>query len=336
MNPSTLGQTLHAYFADYLITLRGLRPGTIRSYRDAIRLFLVFVAGQRRCAITRLRLEDLTYERTLEFLRHLEEARGNHPRTRNQRLAALHSLFGFVASREIELLHVCQRVAAIPAKRASPVEIRFLDRAEITTMLSAIETQGRRALRDRTLLVLLYNSGARVQEVADLRHGQLDLGEHPRVRLHGKGGKWRSCPLWDETVRLLLALRGPARPDPEAPVFIGRKGQPLTRFGIYKIVRRRAAVLDAPPSPRRGQRVSPHILRHSMAVHLLESGVDVNVIRGWLGHAQLETTNRYAEITLRLKEEALRVCEFAKQPEASPGAVDWRTDDALLAWLSSL
>jgi site-specific recombinase XerD len=333
----TLGQLLHTYFVDHLVALKGLRSGTIRSYRDTVRLFLVFVARDRGRAITRLHLEDLTFERTLAFLRHLEEVRGNHPRTRNQRLAALRSLFGFLAERAPEFLHVCQRVAAIPTKRAAPAEIRFLDRAEITKMLVAIPKQGRHALRDRALLVFLYNTGARVQEVADLRSGQLDLGEHARVRLCGKGGKWRACPLWDETARLLRALGENAAPDSAAPVFTARKGRPLTRFGIYKIVRRRARVLDETPSARRGQRVSPHILRHSMAVHLLESGVEVNAIRGWLGHVQLETTYRYAEITMRAKEEALRACEIVDGASTgSPAPAAWRSDQALLSWLSSL
>ena len=146
-----------------------------------------------------------------------------------------------------------------------------------------------------------------MQEAADLRAGHLDLGEHPVVRLHGKGDKWRTCPLWRQTAELLSSLLGSAgpAPGPAAPVFSAR-GQPLTRFGIYKIVRRHAAGLD---DPRTGRSVSPHVFRHTAAVHLLEAGVEVNVIRGWLGHADLSTTNRYAEINTRTKLAALRAVE---------------------------
>lgn len=338
MSLPALGQLLHAYFADHLVAMKGLRPSTIRSYRDTVRLYLLFVANDRHRAITRLLLDDLTFERTLAFLHHLENVRGNHPRTRNQRLAALHGLFDFLAGRAPEILHVSQRVAAIPSKRAAPAEIRFLDRAEISAMLGAIPSHGRRAERDRALLLFLYNTGARAQEVCDLRRGQIDFGDHARVRLCGKGGKWRSCPLWAETTQILRRLCDEAGASPSAPVFTARAGQPLTRFGIYKIVRRRARVLEGEDSASgRGRRVSPHILRHSTAVHLLESGVDMNVIRTWLGHAQLETTYRYAEITMKAKEEALRACEVPDEGSAaSPARGAWRNDEALLSWLASL
>src|SRR6266702_3213379 len=233
-----VGPLLHSYFAGHLIAVKGLRPASVRSYRDTIRLLLVFTAADKGCKITRLRLEDLTFDRVTGFLRHLEQDRGNHVRTRNQRLAAVHSLFEYLASRDPELLGTCQ------------------------------------------------------QEAADLRVGHLDLGEHPLARLHGKGDKWRTCPLWRKTADLLsLLLQSRDQPAaPGTPVFSAR-GQPLTRYGIYKIIRRHGARLD---DPRTGRRISPHIFRHTAAVHLLEAGVEVNVIRGWLGHADLSTTNRYA------------------------------------------
>jgi site-specific recombinase XerD len=174
--------------------------------------------------------------------------------------------------------------------------------------------------------------------VADLRTEHLDLGDHPRVRLHGKGDKWRTCPLWEETarwLRLLLATL-PSSP-PGSPVFASSTGRPLTRFGIYKLVRRHACWLEGAEPPPRGRRITPHVFRHTTAVHLLEAGVEVNVIRAWLGHADLSTTNRYAEINTRTKEAALRACE--PPPEASEGFPRrpvWRSDDALFNWLASL
>jgi site-specific recombinase XerD len=253
-------------------------------------------------------------------------------------LAAVHTLFEYIAGQAPEMLHVCQRVAAIPAKRVPPPETRFLERDEIQTLLAGLPSRGRHALRDRALLLFLYNTGARAQEVADLRVEHLNLGSHPRVRLHGKGDKWRACPLWQETARLLRLLLE-ARGDqiqPRAPVFSSSGGRPLTRFGIYKVVRRHAGVLDGDPCESKRRRISPHVFRHTTAVHLVEAGVEVNVIRGWLGHADLSTTNRYAEINTRAKEAALRACEPPSASEGFPRRPVWRSDETLLDWLSSL
>jgi len=329
-----LGRILHSFFFDHLITVKGLRPASVRSYRDTIRLLLVFAAADKRCKITRLTLGDLTFERVVRFLRYLEADRGNHARTRNQRLATLHSLFEYIASRAPEMLDVCQRVAAIPTKRVAPPETRFLERDEVQQLLDNLPRDGRLALRDHALLLFLYNTGARVQEAADLRVEHLDLGEHPRVRLHGKGDKWRTCPLWQQTAWTLDSLLQSLDPSPtpETAVFSAH-GRPLTRFGIYKIVRRHAANLD---DSRTKRRISPHTFRHTAAVHLLEAGVEVNVIRGWLGHADLSTTNRYAEINTKAKQEALRACE-PPDTSAGPRATPiWRSDETLLNWLASL
>jgi site-specific recombinase XerD len=236
-----------------------------------------------------------------------------------------------------EMIQTGQQVALIPVKRTAPAEMQFLERQELTALFHALPANARNALRDRTLLLFLYNTGARVQEVAELRGNNLDLNASPRVRLHGKGDKWRTCPLWQETaqqLRLLLDQRL-TRQDGETPVFVSSAGLPLTRFGIYKIVRRHCRHLDSGGAHPR--RVSPHLFRHSSAVHLLESGVEINVIRGWLGHVSLETTNRYAEITIHMKEAALRVCE---PPVDSSTLVRrkvvWKDDATLLAWLNSL
>ena len=328
-----LGPVLHSFFASHLITVKGLRPASVRSYRDTVRLFLLFIAADKGCKITRLTLSDLTFDRVVAFLRHLEQERGNHPRTRNQRLAALHCLFDYLAGREPDMLATGQQVAAIPIKRAAPPETRFLERDEIEDLLRQLPRDGPLALRDRALILFLYNTGARAQEVAGLRAEHLDLGEHPLVRLHGKGGKWRTCPLWQQTARLLTALPGPAGPPaPGAPVFAAH-GQPLTRYGIYKIIRRHASRFD---DPRTGRRVSPHTFRHTAAVHLLEAGVEVNVIRGWLGHADLATTNRYAEINTKTKLAALQAAEPHDVSAGSRTNPIWRSDQSLLNWLASL
>ena len=335
MSPSApLGQLLHSYFLDHLIAVKRLRPGSVRSYRDTIRLLLLFVAADKRCKLTRLQLGDLTFERVVAFLRHLEHDRGNSIRTRNQRLAAVRSLFEYIATRSPEMLAVCQQVAALPAKRVPPPETRFLERDEAQRLLAGLPNHGRHALRDRALILFLYNTGARVQEAADLRVGHLDLSEHPTVRLHGKGDKWRTCPLWQQTAQTLeqLMQSQPQPITPQTAVFTAR-GQPLTRSESTSSSAATPADLD---DPRTGRLVSPHTFRHTAAVHLLEAGVEVNVIRGWLGHADLTTTNRYAEINTKAKQEALLRTEPPGTSAGSRTNPIWRTDDTLLNWLASL
>lgn len=330
-----LGPLVRSFFIDHLVTVKGLRPSSVRSYSDTIRLLLCFIAEQRGRKITKLTLEDLSFEQIVQFLRHLEVDRHNQVRTRNQRLAALHALFEYIASREPRLLETCQRVAAIPMKRAAPAETHFLERDEMQGLLRHLPRSGRHALRDRALILFLYNTGARASEVAEVRVVNLQLGQPALVRLHGKGDKWRTCPLWDQTAKLLTELLDPAGESSAAdtPVFRSANGSALTRFGIYKVVRRLAGYLDDAGT---GRAVSPHVFRHTAAMHLLEAGVEVNVIRGWLGHADLTTTNRYAEINTKTKMAALAVTEPAITSEAGRATPIWRSDESLLNWLTSL
>lgn len=339
MRAEDLGRVTYSFFVDYLSVQKGLRPASIKSYRDTVRLFLQFASSDARRKITRLSLQDLTLGRVKAFLEYLERDRKNHIRTRNQRLAALHTFFEYVATRIPEMLPVCEQVAGIPMKRVHSPETTYLERDEISSLLAHLPSEGPYALRERALFMFLYNTGARVQEVADVRIGDLELDGSPRVRLHGKGDKWRTCPLWNETtslLRTLLRQRPTTNLSLEDAVFLSQNGKPLTRFGIYKIVRRHTDTLW---QDRRSIRrhISPHVFRHTAAVHLLESGVEVNVIRSWLGHVSLETTNRYAEITTRMKEDALRACEPKNDSsEGYPRKPVWRDDETLLSWLDSL
>lgn len=328
-----LGSLLHSFFEDHLPCQKGLQPTTIRSYRDALMLYLRFVADDRRCKLTRLQPADLTCGRVLRFLDHLEKQRGNGVATRNQRLAALRSLFEYAAGRIPELLTEAQRVAAVPTKRTPPPRTRYLQRDEVEALFKALPSSGPRALRDRTLLLFLYNTGARVQEVAQLQVRQLELTSKPRVHLHGKGDKWRICPLWVQTASLLTELLGKRATSADAPVFVSATGRALTRFGLYKIVRRHGTGQDGLSR----EAPSPHTYRHTTAVHLLEAGVEVNVIRAWLGHVSLETTNRYAEITVQMKAQALEACAPPVNASAGlPRKPVWRDDESLLKWLRSL
>jgi integrase/recombinase XerD len=341
MNASTppLGAILASFFNDHLKLQRGLRPNSIRSYADAMRLLLQYVAKADRKKITQLGLDDLDADVVAHFLNSLEETRSNAAQSRNQRLAALRTFFEYVGQRFPERLGQAQKVAAIPRKRAQPPETIFLERDEIQGTLAALPVDGRHALRDRTLLLFLYNTGARVQEAADVRSSDVHFDPTPRVHLHGKGDKWRVCPLWAETSDLLRKLLSEQRSGspPDRPIFTGARNAALTRFGIYKIIRRYTAQVVKKGSDGRSRRVSPHVWRHTTAVHLLEAGVEINVIRAWLGHSSLETTNRYAEITIRTKQAALEKCTVPDAAEERiPRKPVWQTDAALLNWLQSL
>lgn len=333
---STIGQVLFNFFEDHLNVQKGLQPGSIKSYRDTMKLFLAFVAGACRKPVTRLVLADLSSQRVLDFLQMIERERHNKPQTRNQRLAALHTFYRYLATHHCELLAEAERVEAIPNKRAAPAETRYLEHDEVEQLFQALVAQGNRALRDRALLMLLYNTGARVQEIADLRVGDVDLAGPLRVRLHGKGDKWRACPIWPETATLLRQLDTVRTGDTQAPLFVSGRQQPLTRFGIYKLVRRHTEGFIRRGANNQPKTISPHSFRHTTAVRLLESGVDLNVIRAWLGHVSLDTTNRYAEITMRTKMAALAACMPPTTSAASPARVRWRHDQDLMKWLQSL
>jgi len=339
MKLPTVGQVVHGFLVDHLQVTKGLRPSSIASYRDGLRLFLHFVAADAGVKITALPLTALTADRVLGFLRSLEKARGNNTRTRNQRLAMLRTFFAYIASRIPEVLAVAEQVAHVPTKRVAPAETHYLDRTEIEALFARLPAGRSEADRDRALLLFLYNTGARVQEVADLRVGHLVLDRQPWVRLHGKGDKWRSCPLWKETAEhlrcLIQAPQAHRVAGPDEAVFRSSRGTPLTRFGLYKIVRRHAACFDAASGSMK-RRVTPHVFRHTAAVHLLEAGVEVNVIRGWLGHVSIDTTNRYAQITLRTKTAALNVSTSPVRANRRALAPSWSTDAGLMSWLESL
>jgi len=334
---SSVGQVLFAFFEDHLKVQKGLRPGSVRSYRDTLKLFLTYVATSCRRPITRLTLPELSSQRVLDFLGVIESVRLNQVRTRNQRLAALRTFYRYLAVRHPEMLAEAERVEAIPTKRTPPPETRYLERDEIDKLFTTLPKQGSLALRDRALLMLLYNSGARAQEIAELRVGDVDLVEPLRVRLHGKGDKWRSCPLWPQTAEALKQLATVRRGDKSVSLLTSRQHRPLTRFGIYKLVKRHTATLCSAPPHAKHRGVSPHVFRHSIAVRLLEEGIDENVIRGWLGHVSLDTTHRYAEITLRTKQAAVAVClppiGRSETPRRTAG---WQKDEELMTWLTSL
>jgi site-specific recombinase XerD len=326
-------QLLHVYFHDWLVGQRNISRHTILSYRDTWRLFLRFVSLRQQCRVTDLTFTQLTAEEVLAFLQHLEQDRQVSINTRNCRLAALRSFFAFVADREPLALAHCAAVLRIPTKRGTRRAVCYLELAEVAAILAQPARQTVEGQRDHALLALLYNTGARIQEALDLCPQDIRFETPAQVRSHGKGRKERLCPLWPETANLLAALLRRQPRTPDAPLFVNRYGHPLGASGVRVQLRRyvRSAAQQLPALL--AKRISPHTFRHTAAVALVVAGVDVTVIRSWLGHARLDTTNRYAQASMATRREALE--RIADQPGVGVPPV-WKRDDALLAWLESL
>jgi site-specific recombinase XerD len=332
--PNLLGAIIRDYFTDHLPTLRGASPHTIHSYRDSIVLLLRFLAAQGGRAITQLDLVDIDPSGILAFLSYLEKERKNGVPTRNIRLSAIHALFHFVASRNPEHLELAQRVLGIPFKRARQRVIDYLEYEEIESILQAIDRTTTQGTRDYALLATMFNTGARVQEIADLRFRDLQLNRPFQVRLFGKGRKERYCPIWPQTASVLRAFCKARDPEsqPEAHVFLNHRGAQLSRFGIRHILGRcLQRARDDVPNLRK-KRLHPHSMRHSTAVALLKSGVDLSTISHLLGHASPTTTSRYAKVDLEMKRKAIARVKPVSRRSRSP----WGKDSTILDWLESL
>jgi site-specific recombinase XerD len=273
--PNLLGAAIRDYFTDHLPRLRGTSPHTIHSYRDSIVLLLRFLARERKMPVTGLDLSDLDPPGILAFLTHLEQERKNVVSTRNVRLSAIHAFFHFVASRNPEHVELAQRVLGIPFKRTRQRAIDYLEYEEIDAILKSIVRTTPQGSRDYALLATMFNTGGRVQEIADVRACDLQLTKPFQVRLFGKGRKERYCPLWPQTAAVLKAFCEQRNLDmrSETRVFLNHRGQPLTRFGIRHILARcLRSACDTAPNLRK-KRLHPHSVRHSTAVALLKSGV---------------------------------------------------------------
>jgi site-specific recombinase XerD len=330
-----LGSWVRRFLLEHLVSERNLARNTQQSYRDTLRLLLPFAARHSGKAIDRLHVGDLTAERICAFLLELEQQRGCAAATRNQRLAAIRSLAHFIGRRCPEAVSWCGEVRAIPFKKAPRPLVSYLEKAEMDALLAAPDVSGKQGRRDHAVLLFLYNTGARADETAHVQIGDLELGQTPdrdpsAVLIRGKGNKQRRCPLWSRTVNELLPLTSGRAPGQR--VFLNRRGQPLTRYGIHALVERYAAAVAKTQPSLAGKQVSPHTIRHTTATHLLRAGVDINTIRAWLGHVSLTTTNIYAEVDLEMKAKALATCEGQEEEAKKP----WREDEGLMAFLRSL
>jgi integrase/recombinase XerD len=334
-NKQTLGPWIRRFLLEYLPGDRNLARNTQRSYRDAIRLLVLYAATTLHRNVDDLLITDIPAEIVRKFLRHIEEKRRCCVASRNQRLAAVHGLAAFIAERCPEHMEWCAQIRAVKSKPSAPVPISYLEKHEIDALLAAPDSTTRVGFRDHTLLLFLYNSGARADEAAHVRIEDLHLhaggnSTPSSVRLQGKGGKVRTCPLWPSTTAELNKLIS-GRADKE-PVFFNRNGKPLTRFGIHDVVTRHAQTVMAQIPEMKQKLVRPHVIRHTTATHLLRAGVDINTIRAWLGHVSINTTNIYAETDLDMKAKALGMCEM-KPPRTRKA---WRDNPDLMSFLAQL
>jgi integrase/recombinase XerD len=334
--PTTLALLLREFFASHLPNVRGMSPHTIKSYRDSLVLLLRFVAEHTKRSVTGLDLEDLQPREIEPFLAYLEEKRSNTGATRNIRLSAIHSFFRFLAAQHPHKLEQAQRVLAIPFKKTRTRVIDYLEYDEIQQILSVIDRSTPKGRRDYTLLATMFNTGARVQEILDLRACDLQLIKPFQLRLTGKGRKQRCCPLWPQTAQLLrqLCTESNIAATSETRIFQNRWNEPLTRFGVRHILKTCLEQAQASIATLRSKRLHPHSMRHSTAIALLKSGVDLSTIAQWLGHASIETTNRYAAIDLEMKRRAIASIKPLKGSRNRPKL--WRPKESVLEWLEAL
>jgi site-specific recombinase XerD len=324
---------LHRFFHQWLVEQLNASHHTVISYRDTWRLFLRYAAALKEKSVARLRLSDLTAAEVLAFLKHIEEERKVSIGTRNCRLAAIHSFFSFLMSHEPLVAAQCAEVLQIPVKRGATREITYLEADEVAAILSEPNRSTVEGQRDHVLLALLYNTGARIQEILDLCPCAVRLESPAQVRLMGKGRKERTCPLWPETVDLLKALLKRCPRTESERIFANRYGQPLGAAGVrFKLGQYARAATKQMPSLA-GKRISPHIFRHTAGVHLVAAGVDVTVIRDWFGHAHLDTTNHYARANVETKRKALEKLSKSARLARPPR---WKRDADLMAWLDQL
>jgi len=326
-----IGPWIRRFLLEHIVEDRNLARNTQASYRDTLALLIPFITDIVKKLPDQLVFEDLSSNNIRLFLLHLEEHRRCSVATRNQRLAAIHALSRFVSERSPEHIAWAATIRLIPFKRRDMPSMPYLDKPEMDALLDIVDRTTVTGLRDYAILLFLYNTGARADEVARLTVADVYLDHSPSVKVLGKRRKERICPLWSLTAQNLRAIIA-GRPD-DTPVFLNCRGQALTRFGIHALVARYVEKARQKMPSLSAKRVSPHTIRHTTAVHLLRAGVDINTIRAWLGHVSLDTTNVYAEIDLEMKAKALAHCEiFSSQSQSR----DWKDQPELMAFLRSL
>jgi integrase/recombinase XerD len=329
--PPGFPNLIRDFFCDRLRNQQNVSPHTVASYRDTFRLLFTFLRKERNTRPTELTLAEIDAPTVLKFLAHLESARGNSVRTRNARLAAIRAFVGYASARDPTALPVAKRVLAIPQKRFDRPLLAYLTRTEIEAVLNAPDRTEWSGRRDHVLFTVMYNTGMRVSEVIGLRCSDIDVGPCASVRIHGKGRKDRCVPLWKATAALVKAWLTENVFSDDAALFPNRHGRPLSRSGVEDRLHRAVTTAVDHCPPLKEKNVSPHTLRHTTAMHLLQAGVDMTVIALWLGHESCETTHLYVEADLEMKR---RVLDQIDAPSIK--AKRRRKSDELLDFLDGL
>jgi len=330
------------FLLEYITSIRNQSNNTQKSYRDCFKLLLPHMAEYLKKDIDKLLIVDITPENIKNFLNYIENDRKCIVKTRNQRLAAICAFAYYVSINRPEHMEWSRLIHTIPVKKESVKVVNgsimprlfYLEKNEMNALLNAPNQKTVQGQRDYALLLFLYNSGARASEATSLTIGNLLYVNHhtnPQVIIYGKGNKRRTCPLWKKTIDMLKPFI--VGRNPSENVFLNRYGEPITRFGVYEMVSRYAVIAAQTVPSIIKKRVSPHTIRHSTASHLLESGVDINTIRAWMGHVSVNTTNIYAEVNMQMKANALKTCEIE---DKSKYQKTWKSNMKLLDILTNL
>ena len=330
-----LAHLVESFFRDYLQRIRGASPHTVRAYRDSLSLFFRYLADAHGRSVADLQLEDVRADFVLSFLAHLETQRGNSVATRNGRLCALQSFVRHLLRHDPTRAEQYHRILSLPSKKAGMRVASYLEPEEVRVLLAQPDRATPLGQRDHALLLFLYNTGARVGEALGVRMNDLELDLPRQVRLRGKGGKERFCPLWAQTAAALKELTERWSIEPGSVVFCNARGRRLTRDGVAYILEKSVAQAQHALPELAKRTITPHALRHSCAVALLQAGIDVTVIRDYLGHASVATTSRYIATNLRMKREVLEAF-WQRAGIAPPHTTPWRPRPDLLAFLQSL
>jgi integrase/recombinase XerD len=336
MKPTDFSVHVTSFLTHYLAAQRNVSPNTIKAYRDVFTLLLRFCRDVQGIAPERLRLEQMDVSLVEAFLDYLEREKKSSLRTRNHRLAALHAFFRYVQSEEPAHMLQCQKILAIPQRRCAHPTVAYLSKEELAEILAQPDLRTPYGRRDAVLLSVLYDTGARVQELIDLSAGDVRLDPPAQLRLLGKGRKMRTVPLMGNTAQLLrdhLQENHLDRPEQfEMPLFQNARRQRLSRSGIRYILQKHLARARS-KRPSLNRTVSPHTLRHSKGMHLLQSGISLEMIRDFLGHVDVKTTQIYARANLEMKRNALEKINDPSPVQAIPC---WQENKGLLDWLRSL
>jgi site-specific recombinase XerD len=323
------------FLTNFLPNEKGLSENTILAYRDTLKLLLKYCDECLNLKIDKLLCDRIDDKIIRTFLDYLEEKRSCSERTRNARLAAIKTFFYYLGREVPQCLDISRKINAIAQKKIPHKTVDYLDAEELDAILQSIDVNSRNGLRDKALLMFMYNTGARVKEVVDVKLSDLRLDAASQVKLTGKGNKERMCPLWEETIEAIktyISVKKPQNREDSCHLFLNDRGESITRFGINYIVKKYTGLAIQKQPSLKQKKVSSHTFRHTTAVHLLKAGNELNVVRLWLGHASLNTTHMYAEIDMEMKKEIILKMQ---PPTVKSKLKKWKMPK-ILEWLDEL